>query len=145
MRIAIWLYLKLLSLLPDGNATVSVAPTELAARMGLKEGTIRSWLGHLRKAGYLSVTASQTGLDITIHRLRDLPSPKPVRFFTPAKVEQALGETGYRAALEVALEAHADVVLRRALAGAMALPAEQIKKSRTAVFLYLAKRYANES
>jgi hypothetical protein len=142
MRIAIWLYLELLSLLPEGASTISVLPSNIAARMGLKEGTIRSWLGHLRTAGYLAVRGKSSPLEITIRRLREIGPATPPRFFTVAKLEQALDETGQRGVLEAALAAHADDVIRRALAGALAVPAGDIKKSRTALFLYLAKRYA---
>ena len=52
MRIALWLYLYLKTLAgPDGTAEFD--PADVGRSMGLPEGTIRSWIGHLRKGGYL--------------------------------------------------------------------------------------------
>lgn len=144
MRIAIWLYLELLSKLPEGSVSMSVSPSEVAASMGLPEGTIRSWLGHLRKAGYLTLSGSNGTVVVTIRRLRQVIPVTPTRFFNLAKLERALGENGHRESLDSVLETYPDAVLKRALAGAIAVPAEDIKKSRTALFLYLAKRYAQE-
>src|SRR5882672_2269426 len=55
MRAGIWLYLDLLARLPAGAGTLEAEPAAIAREMGLPEGTIRSWLGHLRRAGYLDV------------------------------------------------------------------------------------------
>jgi hypothetical protein len=71
------------------------------------------------------------------------PGPKE-RFFTARKLERALGESGNAELLQEALQ-FPDDVLRRALAGAQAVPEAQIRKSRTALFIYLVKRYAEEN
>jgi len=145
MRIAIWLYLELLSRLSEGSISTSISLSGVATSMGLPEGTIRSWLGHLRKAGYLTVSGPTDTVTVTIRRLQRVVPVTPARFFTVAKLERALGEDGDRQSLDSVLDAYPDAVLKRALAGALAVPAEQIKKSRTALFLYLAKRYAQEN
>jgi DNA-binding transcriptional regulator PaaX len=54
MRAGIWLYLDLLARLPVGAETIEVEPAAIGEEMGLPEGTVRSWLGHLRKAGYVA-------------------------------------------------------------------------------------------
>ena len=53
MRASIWLYLALLVRLPSGSDRLSVSPADLARTMGLPEGTVVSWLGHLRKCRYV--------------------------------------------------------------------------------------------
>src|SRR5438093_13193777 len=53
MRAGIWLYLDLLARLPAGAESFEVEPAAVGEEMGLEEGTVRSWLGHLRKAGYV--------------------------------------------------------------------------------------------
>lgn len=145
MRIAVWLYLDLLGHLPEGEGSIEIVPAKVAAVMGLKEGTIRSWLGHLKQAGYVSVAGKNGSLRVTILRLREVPKPESPRFFTVAKLERALGETGHRDGLNAALDQYSDAVIKRALAGALAVPGEEIKKSRTALFIYLAKKYAQEN
>lgn len=146
MRIAIWLYLDLLSRVAQKADSVEINPAAVATDMGLKEGTIRSWLGHLRKAGYVDVMHRNGNLKVLLKRMPERLLTAPVsRFFTIGRLRAALGETGQDEALAAALSLYADPVLKRALAGALAVPGEQIRKSRTALFLYLAKQYAQET
>jgi hypothetical protein len=149
MRIAIWLYLYLLARHAKGADSVEIAPADVASDMGLPEGTIRSWLGHLRHAGYVEVTKLNGTLRILIrkHQASDPPAPAvpKQRFFTVAKLQAALGEPGNAESLQAALNLHPDAVIKRALAGALAVPGEQIKKSKTALFLYLVKKYGQET
>jgi hypothetical protein len=149
VRGAIWLLLDLLARLPGGSGTIEVEPAAVAGSMGLPEGTIRSWLGHLRKGGYLKATRLNGKTRVTIERERPEPEdtdpPKPARFFTAAKIMRALNERSDPGAIEDALGRHSDALIRRALAGALATPAEKIRRSRTALFLYLLNRYAEES
>ncbi len=143
MRLALWLYLDLLTRLLAGQDTLEVDPMAVAMDMGLPEGTVRSWLGHLRRMQYLKVERLNGTMRVRIGRLglpEPPPAPKP-RFFTVRKLERALGETGNEKQLEAALTFPDDVV-KRALAGALAVPEAQIRKSRTALFVYLLKRYA---
>ena len=142
MRGAIWLYLDLLA---RGAGTIEIEPAAVGGAMGLPEGTVRSWLGHLRKAGYLEAMRLNGKVRVTIEN-RTPAAPvaepqKPARFFTAAKITRALGERADADAIDGALERHSDDAIRRALAGAMATPAEKIRRSRTALFLYLLKRY----
>jgi len=146
MRLALWLYLELLTQLPAGTDTLDVDPTAVARSMGLPEGTVRSWLGHLRRMQYLKVERLDGTVRVKVGRLglpEPPPAPKP-RFFTVAKLERALGETGNEQQLEAAL-GFPDGVVKRALAGALAVPEAQIRKSRTALFIYLLKRYAQDT
>jgi hypothetical protein len=148
MRGAIWLYLALLARLPRGADSLEVAPSDLARTMGLPEGTVRSWLGHLRKHHYAEILRLNGSVRVRVKhvpagdRPSQTPAPAPTRFFTVPKLEAALGETGNRDVLEGALAAHPDPVIRRALAGALAVRASEIRRSRTALFIYLLKRHA---
>ena len=148
MRIGLWLYLVLLARLPVGANELEIDPAALGRAMGVPEGTIRSWLGHLRKAGYLEAERLNGTVRVTLSREAPAESAsdsEPPRAFTAAKLARALGETGQKEALEAALRLYPDAVIRRALAGALAVPTEQIRRSRTALFLYLVKRYAEEA
>lgn len=152
MRGALWLYLDLLARLPGGAGTIEVEPAAVGVAMGLPEGTVRSWLGHLRKAGYLEAQRLNGKTRVTIERTGPAPErpepPEPVkqpRFFTAAKIMRALNERSDPGAIEDALDRHSDAVVRRALAGALATPAEKIRRSRTALFLYLLNRYAQDT
>jgi hypothetical protein len=145
MRGAIWLYLVLLA---RGAGTIEIEPAAVGGAMGLPEGTVRSWLGHLRKAGYLEAKRLNGKVKVTIEVRSPAATPpepeKPTRFFTAAKVMRALNERSDPDAIDEAIARHSDTVIRRALAGAMATPAEKIRRSRTALFLFLLKRYAQE-
>lgn len=148
MRAGLWLYLDLLARSPSGADSFEVEPAAIGRDMGMPEGTIRSWLGHLRKAGYLEAVRLNGKVRVTV---RAVHAPTPAvedrtgevsRFFTPQKLEDALRENGNREALEAALKFHSDSVIRRALAGTLAVPETQIRRSRTALFIYLLKRHA---
>jgi len=150
MRVGIWLYLDLLARQPAGAATFEVEPAAIGRDMGLPEGTVRSWLGHLRKAGYLDALRLNGKSRVTIRRVIAIDAPvqssaSPTRFFTVPKLQRALGEPGSEEALQAALSLYPDTVVKRALAGTLAVPETQIRRSRTALFIYLVKRYAKES
>jgi len=149
MRGGIWLYLALLSRLRAGSNTVEIDPVGLGKTMGLSADTVRSSIGHLKKSGYVAISR-QSGR-ITI-RLKRIPLPKAAqpelpssRRFTIEGLEKALGDRGYRDSLDTALSSHPDETIQRALAGALAVPAEEIRRSRTAFFLYLLKRNTHET
>lgn len=142
MRIALWLYLDLLTRLPAGEDTMEMDPVEIGRSMGLPEGTVRSWLGHLRRMQYLDLERLNGTVRVKVSRL-GLGEPKPAaapRFFTAGKLERALGERGNDRQIEEALQ-YPDTLIRRALAGTLAVPEARIRKSRTALFLYLLKHY----
>jgi len=148
MRAGIWLYLDLLARLPADAETFEVEPAAVGRDMGLPEGTVRSWLGHLRKSGYLEAVRLNGKTRVTIKRA-DVSEPiaeppTPTRFFTVAKIQRALGETGEDTTLQAVLNLHPDDQIKRALAGTLAVPETQIRRSRTALFIYLLKRHAHQ-
>jgi hypothetical protein len=145
MRAGLWLYLDLLARRPAGAETFEVEPAAIGMDMGLPEGTVRSWLGHLRKAGYLAAQRLNGSVRVTIKKgFVPEPSATPAaRFFTVAKLQRALKDTLNVEAFEAALKLYPDPAIRRALAGALAPPDEEIRRSRTALFLYLLKRHAH--
>ena len=69
-------------------------------------------------------------------------SPKE-RFFTVAKLQRALKDKLNTEAFEAAPKLYSDEAIRKALAGALGPPDDQIRRSRTALFLYLLKRNAH--
>jgi hypothetical protein len=150
MRAGFWLYLDLLARLPAGAETFEVEPAAVGRDMGLPEGTIRSWLGHLRKSGYLEAVRLNGKTRVTIKQptMPETPTEAPTgptRFFTVAKIQRALGETSDDGPLQVVLDRHSDDQIKRALAGTLAVPETQIRRSRTALFIYLLKRHAQDS
>jgi hypothetical protein len=71
--------------------------------------------------------------------------PAPTRFFTVARIQRALGETTDENTLQAVLNLHSDELIKRALAGTLAVPETAIRRSRTALFIYLLKRHAQDS
>jgi hypothetical protein len=146
------LYLDILVRRPAGSETFEVEPAAIGRDMGLPEGTVRSWLGHLRKAGYLDAVRLNGKVQVSLKKglapeapPEQTASPAPMRFFTVAKLQRALGEPGNDEALEAALGLYSDAIVRRALAGTLAVPETQIRRSRTALLIYLLKHHAKES
>ena len=147
MRHGLWLYLDLLARLPAGADTLEVEPAVVAGEMGVEEGFVRSWLGHLRKAGYLDAERLNGVVRVIVKRghVPEPVEPPRQRFFTASKLQRALGDTANAEAFEAALRDYPDILIRKALASALAVPDAQIRRSRTALFLYLLKRHANAS
>lgn len=150
MRAGLWLYLDLLARLPAGAESLEVEPAAVGRDMGLPEGTVRSWLGHLRQAGYLDAVRLNGKVRVTLKHVPEpaAPGPQPeapTRFFTVRKLQDALGERGNDEAFAQALRDHADQAIRGALAETLAVPENRIRRSRTALFLYLLKRHAHEA
>lgn len=154
MRAGIWLYLDLLARLPAGASSLEVEPAAIGREMGLPEGTVRSWLGHLRKAGYLDAHRLNGHVRVTMHRVEaappaPAPAPSlpsvPTRLFTVASLQKALGERGDEESLQAALSLYPDRVVQQALARTMAVPTERIRRSRIALFIYLLKRHAQDT
>lgn len=145
MRQGIWLYLDLLARLPAGAETIEVEPAVVGEEMGLPEGTVRSWLGHLRKAGYVGAERLNGRVRVTIKKgfVQESIELAKQRFFTVAKLQRMLKDKLSVEPFEAALKLYPDPVIRRALAGALAPPEEQIRRSRTALFLYLLKRHTH--
>ena len=143
MRDGVWLYLDLLARLPTGSESVDVDPVVVGKDMGLPEGTVRAWLGHLRKAGYIGAERLNGHVRVSINHA-SIPEPSmaaPARVFTVQKLQRMLKDNGNVESFQAALKLYPDPIIRRAVAGALAPPEEQIRRSRTALFLYLLKRY----
>jgi len=145
MRMGLWLYLDLLARFPAGADSLEVEPAAVAGEVGVEEGFVRSWLGHLGKAGYFDVERLNGVLRVSVKRghVPEPVEPPRQRFFTVAKLQRALGDKLNLELFETALRDHSDLVIRKALAGALAVPDGQIRRSRTALFVYLLKRYSH--
>jgi hypothetical protein len=153
MRTTLFLYLALLRRLPAGAGTIEVRVATLADALGLKEGTVRSWLGHLKRGGYIDLkrlngsVIARLPTPASPHLSTPVPDPLPAEAdtFTVAAVQRSLGEASDPDALAAALAQHSPQLIQRALAGALAPAASEIRRSRTALFLYLLKRYGSHT
>jgi hypothetical protein len=68
-----------------------------------------------------------------------------LRPFTLPRLVRALGEKGNRETLEAVLGQYPDDAIRQALAKTLAVPTDKIRRSRTALFVFLLKRYAENT
>lgn len=139
IKSAVWLYLALIARRTPGETVVQIEPPAIADSMGLSESTVRTWLGQLKKGRYVEILARRNGL--VQLRIKHLP-PDPEQIARPRHLsveglEGSLGETGYREKLTAALSAHAPPAILYALDRATEVPRSKIRRSRTALFLYL--------
>lgn len=143
MRQGLWLYLDLLARSEGSAGSLEFEPAVVAGEMGVEEGFVRSWLGHLKKAGYLDAERLNGKVRVTLRRdhVPEPIEPPRRRFFTATKLQRALGDPAKLTTYEAVLRKHPDTVIRKALAGALAVPEAEIRRSRTALFLYLLNRY----
>lgn len=150
MRHTLWLYLYLLAAVrSDGERLVD--PAEIGRHMGLAEATVRTWLGQLRKAGYVLLTREGPHLWVKLTRRGRVPDstgaskrPMPVESGDPASPEAAalalrLGEPQAESRLEALLIEYGPGAIEREIGRVMAVPTERIKKSRTALLAYFLK------
>src|SRR5215813_6326037 len=106
MRMGIWLYLDLLARLPIGAETIEVDPAVVGEEMGLPEGTVRSWLGHLRQAGYVAAERLNGKTRVTVKKgfVPEAAVTPKERFFTVAKLQRMLKDKLNVEAFEAALK-----------------------------------------
>lgn len=155
MRQAIWLYLYLLLAVNPMTGTRLLSPAQVAVQMGLNEDTIRSWLGRLRKAGYLKVERQGDYLRVEMKRWHTPAVPEPIEVAAPAKepikprggmtaemLARRLGEEPGDPFWGHAVETWGEPTIRRVLDEVDRVPAERIRKSRAALFRYLITRTA---
>lgn len=138
LRSTIWLYLVLLSYLRTGEDTVEIEIDSIVHSMGLSEGTVRSWLGQLKKFRYIAVDRRNESVLIRFKRLQIAPRvAQAKRTFTVTSLGRALGEVGHEEVLTAALTRYPPDAIERALGRATDVPRSKIRRSRTALFLYL--------
>jgi DNA-binding transcriptional ArsR family regulator len=153
MRQAVWLYLYLLLAVNPTTGARLLSPAQIATQMGLNEETIRSWLGRLRKAGYLRVERQGDYLRVEMKRWQapvrpavpatadpKPPVAKPRSGMTAELLARRLGEEPGDPFWEHAVETWDQTTIRRVLDEVERVPAEQIRKSRAALFRYIITR-----
>lgn len=154
IRQAIWLYVYLLLAANPRTGKRLLDLAGVARDMGLQEGTIRSWLGHLRKRGYVRVERVAGHLRVTIHRWRPSvvrPAPaEPTTSPRHARPRLTAGHLASRLGADKDDPFFADIVatapagvLRETMEEVLAVPADRIRKSRAALFRYLIRQRLN--
>lgn len=156
MRQTIWLYLYLILQLNPRTGRLLTKVSTISQDMGIKQETIRSWLGHLRRKGYVSVKRQGGYWLITVTGLKPIPETPPAKALKPGEVvnveQQRLaqqiaqefedeGNLGY---YEDLCERHPEYLINRAFSEVRKVPQSKIKKSRGALFTYLVKKYDNK-
>ena len=143
MRAGIWLYLDLLARLPAGASALEVEPAAVAREMGLPEGTIRSWLGHLHKGGYVTAQRLNGTVRITPKQPAAEPKPRGLRkeLLTGKGLAEAFGEAKAEPMLSAAISLYTPRVIEQALTATLEVPKSRIRRSRSALFLYLLKHH----
>jgi hypothetical protein len=173
MRNAVWLYLYLMICANPKTGKLTACVSDIAESMGHSEATISSWLGHLRKWHYVSLEKQKKSLYLKINQWKDiidvpqratlsqtneaikgrkktLPKapakdvlpPEPVKMAQQIAGEfQAVSSFPY---FEKLCRSYPRELILKAYNKTKAIPAEKIKKSRGALFVYLVKKYAQE-
>lgn len=196
MRDSLWLYVALV-LLADEDGVTRRSFKEISDLTGIREATLKSWSGHLRKAGLLRISRTTTTRGTTSDRdtvnvfefyIYGLLKPERGNRALKARVQEAeRGESttgasssrpqaagsaipdreqggeepdpANRAMAEALLQGLGDdednldhyialceelpaPAIQRAYDHARRVPQEKIKKSRGALFTFLAKKYA---
>lgn len=148
MRQAVWLYLYLLLAAHPDSGKRLLAPALIAREMGLGEETVRSWLGHLRAHGYVTLERQGDLVRVTVNRWRPAPRPTSPRKpesapgpsrprLTATSLAKALGCAPGEPFLKETLAREDPERIREVLERVTRVPESQIRKSRLALFRYL--------
>ncbi len=161
MKQSLWLYLYLLLAVNRATGTRLLSPGAVAREMGIREETIRSWLGHLRRQGYVRVERVGSHLHVTVKKwgqesvketLHSTPAskkapengdhtpPRSESLLTPEELARRLGAEPVDEFLTEAVEEVDAATLEDIVAQVERVPEERIRKSRLALFRYLLKR-----
>lgn len=79
MKSCLWLYIYLVVSVNRDTGKLFCQPSTIAQDMGVKEETVRSWLGHLRRQNYVWARRQGDWLLIGICRWKPLPPMAPRR------------------------------------------------------------------
>lgn len=151
MGAAVWLFLLLLALASPTSGERLVDPAKLGQLLGAPEATVRTWIGQLRKAGYLAV--AREGRNLWVRILRWSPEAPPEPQIEPvgpqpgpgspgtalkaSTLAERLGEPLRSPLMAQMLSEHPPERIQEVLDEVMAIPQERIKKSRAALMAYL--------
>jgi len=152
MRSAIWLYLFLLSAVGKESGERLLDPAQVGEAMGISEATVRSWLGHLRKAGYVALQREGRFVWVRVLKWRqrssdsETDSPKSHQSHPDASIPtavselaKALGEPPESPSVREILDTYDPEAIQAALAKVRAVPEDRIRTSRLALLRYLLK------
>jgi DNA-binding transcriptional ArsR family regulator len=155
MRQAVRLYLNLLLAANPETGKRLLSPALIAREMGLREETIRSWLGHLRGGGYVTLERQGDLVLVTVNKWRQARGRKATRSekpepatrrsrtgLTPVKLAQALGCAPGEPFLAEVLTQEDPERIRAALEKVTRVPEDRIRKSRLALFRYLLTKHS---
>lgn len=149
MKNAIWLYLYLaLSVNPRTGKLLSKLDF-ISSQMGIAKETLQTWLGHLKRWGYVSVEKQGESLLFKLSRWREPTEPNPKQEIETkenplaseiARTFQDEENQGYYAWV---CENYPENLVKRAFEQVKMMPNDKIKKSRGALFTYLVKKKAH--
>lgn len=149
MRQAVWLYLYLLLAVNRATGQRLLSPAAVGREMGISEATVRSWLGHLRRAGYVTVRREAGLVRVGITRWQktiqrseapEAVSGDPDRGLTRLSLEmlaKSLECGPSEPFLKEVISRHGPRQVREILDEVVEVPKSRIKKSRLALFRYL--------
>lgn len=170
---AVWLLMYLIASAHVKTGKLVTTFSSIATQMGISEATVCSWLGHLRKWQYVSIQKEGQEVRFRIARWKTFPGeivphtttaaenrgakPRYPEFALkrPLTVEKAqilaqriaedFGEQKNLHYIFAVCKQYPPLIIKEAFTKVAAMPAERIRKSRSALFVYLAKKYAQEN
>ena len=171
MKNAVWLYLFFLTSVGPKTGRISTEPNQIAEEMGLPIETIQTWLGCLKKHGYIRVIKNRGQTVFQVNQWRKVKfvfdnsnspsatseqsqenshtrevkkSPQNTLFHNRAvQIAEELGDENNIPAFEKIVQKYPENLIIKALTQVKSLPDEKVR-SRGALFTYLLKKYAQE-
>lgn len=171
MKNAVWLYLFFLTSVGPKTGRISTDPSKISEEMGLPIEAIQTWLGCLKKHGYIRViknrgqtvfqvnqwrkvkfvfdnsnsqsTTSEQSMENS-HNHEEKKPPQNTLFHNRAvQIAKELKDEDSIPAFEKIVQKYPENLITKALIQVKSLPDEKVR-SRGALFTYLLKKYAQE-
>lgn len=152
---AVWAYLFLHAAVGSSTGERLVNPAEMGEVIGVGEETVRTWLGQLRKAGFVNTSREGRHIWVRLANWERAENPRMAqgRYDVEADVAlppdftkrlaKGLGEPEASPEVREIVEQYPRSLIESALAHVVAVPQHRIRKSRLALLVYLLKRQTN--
>jgi hypothetical protein len=157
LKQGLWLYLYLLIKAHPESGKLVIIPDRIAVEIGVKSESVHSWLGQLRKHGYVQLRKQGQAYVLS---LSNYPGEQPAHVselipdegyedsskdgLTPEELEKRIGNGESLPYYRSVCRRYSKDVIAQALSDVEATPSERIRKSKGALFTFLVKKYAEE-
>ncbi|MCK4351823.1 hypothetical protein KAW65_00255 [candidate division WOR-3 bacterium] len=145
---AIWLYLYLVLSANSKTGKLLSRLDFIASQMGICKDTLQTWLGHLKKWGYVTTQKQGESIVFKLSRWKESYQPKveakAKEELLAERIAKTFKDEENLSYYETLCERYSEDLINLAFREVKKIPSSKIRKSRGALFTYLVKKYAKK-